>query len=131
MKIESPKISVSKSDKDLFDFLTNVENFEKLMPQNIAKFEMLSEKRFIFALSGMPEITLELKDQTPFSKVVLGAASSKLPAFTLTALISNTGDSTSEAQLVFEGEFNAMMGMMIKGPITNFVNTLAENLKKI
>jgi hypothetical protein len=34
-------------------------------------------------------------------------------------------------QLSFVGEFNAMMAMMIKKPLTTFVDTLTENLKKI
>jgi len=34
-------------------------------------------------------------------------------------------------QLFFEGEFNAMMAMMIKGPISKFIETLAENMGKL
>ena len=30
--------------------------------------------------------------------------------------------------LTFEGEFNPMMAMMIKGPITKFIETLATNI---
>ena len=128
MNIESPKVSVNKSPQELYDFLTNVENFEKLMPENISKFEVLAEGKFLFALKGMPEIIL--KESTPNSKVVLGAASDKLP-FTLIGNIQETGEGKSDAQLVFEGKFNPMMSMMIKGPISKFVNTLAENMSKL
>ena len=54
------------------------------MPENIDKFELINEDRFIFALKGMPEIVLERKEQEANNKLVLGAASDKLP-FTLTA----------------------------------------------
>ncbi|RYG52732.1 MAG: SRPBCC family protein, partial [Chitinophagaceae bacterium] len=30
-----------------------------------------------------------------------------------------------------EGEFNAMMAMMIKGPISKFLETLAANMPKL
>jgi hypothetical protein len=60
----------------------------------------------------------------------LGAASDKL-AFTLKGNIVNKGADSTEVQLVFEGTFNAMMEMMIKTPITNFVNALSENLTKV
>lgn len=130
MNIESPKVSVDKSPQELYDFLTNVENFEKLMPENISKFEVLAEGKFLFALKGMPEIVLKLEESTPTSKVVLGAASDKLP-FTLTGNIQEAGEGKSDAQLVFEGKFNPMMAMMIKGPIGKFVNTLAENMSKL
>ncbi len=130
MHIETPKKNVAKSDKVVFDFLTDIKNFETLMPDNIDKFEVLDEKTFRFALKGMPEIILRLKEQTPNSKVVLGAASDKLP-FTLTGDITSLGENESEVALSFEGEFNAMMAMMIKSPITNFMETLSTNMDRI
>ncbi|MDX1326452.1 MAG: SRPBCC family protein [Arenibacter sp.] len=130
MHLETPKRTVNKSNKEVFDFLNDIKNFETLMPSNISKFEVLNEDRFLFALKGMPEIVLQKKDQTPYSQVVLGAASDKLP-FTLTADIIEVSDAQSEVTLSFEGEFNAMMAMMIKSPITNFMGTLSENLAKL
>ncbi|WP_430424445.1 SRPBCC family protein [Maribacter litoralis] len=130
MFIETPKAQVTKSKEETFNFLNDLSNFRQLMPENIDKFEVLNENRFLFALKGMPEIVLEKKEQTPFDQLVLGAASEKLP-FTLTADISEVGSEQSEVVLSFKGEFNAMMAMMIKSPITNFINTLSTNLGKI
>ena len=130
MFIESPSATVNKNEKEVFEFLTNLENFEQLMPENISKFEVINENRFLFALKGMPEIVLERKEQTEFSQLILGAASEKLP-FNLKADIKSLGESKSEVVLSFSGEFNAMMAMMIKSPITNFMGTLADNLGKI
>ncbi|WJS92937.1 SRPBCC family protein [Flavobacterium johnsoniae] len=130
MNLESPKVTVQKSAQDLFDQLTDVKNFEKLMPDNIAKFEVTGEDAFIFGLKGMPEIKLKMKEKTAPNKIVLGAASDKLP-FTLTSNIDTISDSESAVQLFFEGEFNAMMAMMVKGPISKFIETLANNMKKL
>jgi len=44
MNLESPKVTVDKSAEYLFNALTDVKNFEKLMPDNIAKFEADSER---------------------------------------------------------------------------------------
>jgi len=130
MFIETPKTEVSKSKEDTYNFLSELSNFRHLMPENIDKFEVLNENRFLFALKGMPEIVLEKKELSPFNKLVLGAASDKLP-FTLTADISELENEKSEVTLSFSGDFNAMMAMMIKTPITNFINTLSNNLGKI
>jgi hypothetical protein len=62
--------------------------------------------------------------------VILGAASEKLP-FTLTATILEISENQSEVGLLFDGEFNAMVGMMIKGPISKFLENLAENMEKL
>ncbi|ALM48242.1 orotate phosphoribosyltransferase [Flavobacterium psychrophilum] len=130
MNLDSPKVTVEKPAQYIFEQLIDVKNFEKLMPDNIAKFEVTGEESFIFALKGMPEIKLKLKEKTAPNKVVLGAASDKLP-FTLTGKINSVSDASSEVQLHFEGEFNAMMAMMIKGPITKFIETLAQNMHKL
>jgi ribosome-associated toxin RatA of RatAB toxin-antitoxin module len=130
MNLESPKVTVQKSAQDLFDLLTDVKNFEKLMPDNIAKFEVIGEDAFIFGLKGMPEIKLKMKEKTAPNKIVLGAASDKLP-FTLVSNIDSVSDNESAVQLHFEGEFNAMMAMMIKGPISKFIETLATNMTKL
>ena len=130
MYIETPKKIVGKSSREVYDFLLNVKNFESLMPENISKFEVLGEDKFVFALKGMPEIILKRKEQHPYEKIVFGAASDKLP-FTLTVDIDALSDNESQVTLSFEGEFNAMMAMMVKNPITNFMGTLSGNLDKI
>jgi len=130
MNLESPKVTVDKPAQYIFDQLNDVKNFEKLMPDNISKFEVTGEESFIFALKGMPEIKLKMKDRQAPNKIVLGAASDKLP-FKLTGNINSVSDNSSEIQLQFEGEFNAMMAMMVKGPITKFIETLANNMHKL
>jgi ribosome-associated toxin RatA of RatAB toxin-antitoxin module len=130
MNLESPKVTVEKSAEYIFNALSDVKNFEKLMPENIAKFEVLGDDIFNFGLKGMPEIKLRMKDKTPHSKVVLSAASDKLP-FSLIANIDSVSDASCAVKLDFEGEFNPMMAMMIKGPISKFLETLAANMGKL
>lgn len=130
MHLETPKKTIQKSNEEVFNFLSDLKNFEQLMPDSIDKFEILDEETFLFSLKGMPQIVLKLKEKIPFERIVLGAASEKLP-FTLSADITPLSENSSEVMLNFDGEFNAMMAMMIKNPITNFIGTLSENLSKL
>ena len=75
----------------------------------------------------MPEITLKKKAVEPYEKIVLGAAEGKID-FTLTGYIYALNENSSEVKLEFEGDFNPMMAMMIKKPIKNFIETLANKL---
>ena len=129
MILESPKVSVEKSAQMVFDFLMDVKNFKPLMPENTSKFELMDDETFLFALSGMPEIVLKKKSVESPTNIVLGAAGGKLD-FSLTAIIESISENKSEVQLKFEGNFNAMMGMMIKRPISKFIETLALNIPK-
>jgi ribosome-associated toxin RatA of RatAB toxin-antitoxin module len=130
MNLESPKVTVAQTAQEMFEKLSDVNSFEKLMPDNIAKFEVIGDDAFIFGLKGMPEIKLKMKEKVAPTKVVLGAASDKLP-FTLTANIGVVDDKSCEIKLDFDGDFNPMMAMMIKGPIGKFLDALAANMDKL
>ena len=53
MNLESHKVTVEQSAEYLFNALNDIKNFEKLMPDNIAKFEVLDENAFIFGLKQL------------------------------------------------------------------------------
>jgi len=128
MNLDTPNVTVQKSQEDLYNFLTDFKNFEQIMPENTEKFELV-EEGFLFALKGMPTIKLKLDKKTPNSKVVLGSISEQFP-FTLTANIEEN-ELKSNVNFSFEGKFNAMISMMVKGPLQKFINTLSSNLEKL
>jgi carbon monoxide dehydrogenase subunit G len=127
MNINGNKVTVNKSQKETFEFLSDLKNFEQLMPESIQKFEVDGDS-FIFGLKGMPEIRLVLKEQTEYANIVLGAASSKLD-FELVANIEEIDATSSKVQLDFNGKFNMMMAMMVKKPLNSFIETLTDNLE--
>lgn len=129
MELTSRQVTVNKSAEALCSFLSDVKNYEQLMPENTDKFEVIGDNAFVFALKGMPEIALEVREVMAPNKVILGAMNDKIP-FTLTGNIVDENES-SKATLLFEGDFNAMMAMMIKGPITKFLETLVGNMEKL
>src|SRR5690554_8176411 len=89
MNLESQTVKVDKSQEKVFNFLSEIKNFEKLMPNNINKFEVLGEDKFLFALKKMPEIVLKKKELIAPNKIVLKTANGKID-FSLTNLITKT-----------------------------------------
>lgn len=130
MELESDKVTVNKSQEELFNFMTNVENYEKIMPDNKEKFEVKSQDTFAFALKGMPEIELQIKEKRASEFIVLGSTSEKFD-FSLDVVIEDAGPGKSQAQMFFHGKFNTMMAMMVKGPLKKFIATLAENTSRL
>lgn len=130
MKLSSPEVTLSITAEELFGLLNAPEKYKTLMPDQLSKFEVLDSNRFLFALKGMPEIILVIGEQIPYSKIVLKSDEGKLP-FELVGHIAEEGVSNCRVRLDFEGTFNPMMEMMIKKPINNFLQSLAENLSKL
>ena len=51
MHLESEKNTVNKSQEELFNFLTEVKNYETIMPDSIQKFEVKGEDSFLRELT--------------------------------------------------------------------------------
>ncbi len=130
MHLESQRVITGKNQQEMFDFLTNVENYEQLMPESKEKFEVKAKDRFLFGLKGMPEIQLEIKETREPELIVLGSTSEKFN-FSLNIYIEAKGEKQSEVHMDFDGKFNTMMSMMLKGPLQKFINTLVENAGKL
>ncbi len=128
MELKTDKKTINEEQNGVFEFLEHPANFEELMPSSIEKFELVEEDQFNFQLSGMPEIRLKMTSKSQPDEIVLTSASDKFN-FDLSIHIGKVSESESEVQLFFTGNFNSMMAMMIKNPISKFINKLVENLE--
>lgn len=128
MKLESSIATVAKPIEDVFDQLTQASTYELLMPEE-ASFRVRDEKQFSFKLGGMPVIPLKLERQTPNTQIVMAADGGSVP-FELHANLEAI-DGETKIQLVFEGNINPMMQMMVKKPLTQFLEALIANAGKL
>jgi carbon monoxide dehydrogenase subunit G len=128
MKLESSIATVAKPIEDVFEQLTRASTYEQLMPEE-ASFKIKDEKHFSFKLGSMPVIPLKLERQTPNTQIVMAADGVNVP-FELHANLEAV-DGETKIQLVFEGNINPMMQMMVKKPLTQFLEALIANTGKL
>lgn len=128
MTLESSIALLEKPIEDVFNQLSKASTYERLMPEE-ASFRITDEEHFSFKLGGMPAISLKLARITPMSQIVLAADGGSVP-FELSANFSESSGKT-QVQLVFEGKINPMMQMMVKKPLTQFLESLIGNLPKL
>ena len=128
MTIESSIACVNSPIEEVFEKLTKASTYERLMPEE-ASFKIMDESHFSFKLGSMPVIPLKMERQNPHSQVVLAANGGNVP-FELHANLSTVEDQT-QIQLVFEGDINPMMQMMVKKPLTQFLEALISNVQKL
>ncbi len=129
-RIESEKVLINNSDKTIFYFLSNFNNFEKLMPEQVINW-VSDEDSCSFTIKGMSQLGMRIKQKEPYSKIVI-VADGKVPfQFELICLQNFVGLEQTEAQLVFNADLNPMLKMMAKTPLENFVNLLVKKLKEM
>tara|TARA_B100000470_G_C19699850_1_gene350383 strand:- start:275 stop:670 length:396 start_codon:yes stop_codon:yes gene_type:complete len=130
MKLISKISQINLIDKVLFDRLCLIENYKKIMPENVSKFEIIDEESFVFSIKGMPAIKLKISEKNMPSKIILKSLDSKID-FSLTGFISKSDDQISSFHLEFDGNLNSMLQMMVKNPLQSFINDLSENIKNL
>ena len=127
-RIESQEVALNKSKEEIYNFISNFNNFNQLMPSSVQELKT-TEDTCSFKLNGMPTIHLKIGEKTPFTRVSMIADGGQID-FCLNCNLESDGDNC-KAQLFFEGELNMMMKMMLEKPLTNFLNLLADKLKQI
>lgn len=128
MNLEGRKIIVNKSVSELVNMLAKPEDYKTLMPDSLQSFET-RDNGFKFSLKGMPEIALKVEEVSD-NQIVLKSASSSLD-FALRGAMSPVTDSQTEVQLLFDGNFNPFIKMMVEKPLQNFINSLTDNIEKL
>ena len=128
MNLEGRKIIVNKSSSELAGMLKNPQDYKDLMPESLQNFEA-REDGFKFGLKGMPEIALKIENVSD-KEVVLKSASTSLD-FALTGTMNPVSESQTEVQLLFEGNFNPFIKMMVEKPLQNFINSLTDKIEQL
>jgi hypothetical protein len=130
MKLVSTISEIKINDNLLFEKLCIIENFKKIMPENVSKFEILDSDTFIFSLKGMPAIKLVIGEKKAPSLITLNSSESKI-SFSLKAELKKIDDDNCTFSIEFNGDLNPMIQMMVKTPLQSFINDLSANASSL
>jgi len=130
MKLVSTISKIKINDSLLFEKLCIIENFKKIMPENVSKFEILDSDTFIFSLKGMPAIKLVIVEKKAPSLITLNSSESKI-SFSLKAELKKIDDNNCTFSIEFNGDLNPMIQMMVKTPLQSFINDLSANASSL
>ena len=128
-RLESNIVTVNKSSKEVFGFLSVFNNYKRLMPDQVTDWESTAD-RCSFTIKGMGTLGMKIKERNPDTSVVIEKDGKAPFDFTLSCNIAGK-ENQSDVQLFFDADLNPMMKMMASKPLTNFLNILAEKLKEI
>src|SRR5213083_1967681 len=69
-QLSSDKVSVNKSAKEVFDFLSDFNNFGRLMPEQVTGWKSTADE-CTFTIAGMATLGMKIKEKTPNSSVII------------------------------------------------------------
>ena len=129
-RIESEKQDCDNSAENIFNYLSDFNNFKSLMPPQVTDWNSTSDE-CSFVIKGMATIGMKIQNKVPHSKIEIVSHGKNPFNFALHVHLSETAPGKTTGQLVFEAELNPMLRMMVEKPLTNFFNMLAAKMKDI
>lgn len=129
-RIESDKSVINKTDRAIFNFLSNFNNFQKLMPEQVTNWQS-TEDDCKFTISGMATLGMKISEKNPNDYIKVIRNETGPFDFTLEVYIKKNTEKDSEVQLAFNADLNPMLKMMAVKPLTNFLNILLTKLSEL
>lgn len=128
MKIESKKAQIQASPQEVFSFLMNLQNLIHILPKDQLSDFKASEDECSFKVQGGVIISLVKIGHEDQSKIFLKSGEKSPFPFTLTINMSENQGGTS-GYLLFDGEVNMFLKMMVERPLTNLFNYMSNELE--
>ena len=124
--LKSKTISTDKSVYYMFNYLSELSNFERLMPDNVRSFQIENDCA-ILDIQGIGKLELAVTEALSPKKIVM-LPLNKVPfKFDIQWHIDSTDDG-SKIYAIINADINLMMKMMSKKPLNDFINVQIQKL---
>jgi len=132
MKITGNKLQIGSKKEQVYEFLSNFNNFEKLMPEQVTNWLSDSES-CTFTVQGMTTITLKYSKKEPFSLLEVVPEGKSPISFSMQFQLGDddANENGSTGVVFIDANMNPMIAMVAKRPLENLVNVMGEKLQEI
>lgn len=124
--IETPKLVSPNNIYKLVGFLSDLRHFEQLLPADKVSNWTADENECSFTIKGMSKICLKLKSIEVPGKIVIASNSKNPFDFEFEILLKELDENQTSFQIIFQGEINSFLKMMVEKPLKNFFESLGE-----
>ena len=131
MKLSSKPATINANQKKVFEFLSDFNNFEGLMPEQAANWKSDADT-CSFDIQGMASISLKYARKEPFHTIEVIPEVSPIKFNLLLKLEVNALDEQKTTGVVeIDADLNPMIAMVAKRPLENLVNVMGEKLNEV
>ena len=129
MIIAAQPQEIHAAQKDLFEFLSDFNNYEHLMPEQIVNWSSDNDS-CSFTISGMLSLTLKFREKTPYRQIDIVPDGKSPIRFVLRVILEESAPAPQQttAKVEVDADLNPMMAMVAKKPLENLVEMISEKL---
>ena len=127
---ESRKGTASDSADAVFNFVTDLRNFERFIPGGSVNNWNAVKDSCSFSVSMIGNVSVRIAEQQAFTKVTYCGDALKKEDFTLTIEIGSLSSDRSEIKLHLIADLNPIMKMMAAKPVAQFLEILITEIER-
>ncbi len=129
MTIIESAVEVNKPVAEVYAFLSNMNNHQQLMPENIYNWES-TEDEARFTIQNMAKLAIKISNRIE-NQELTAIPTEKAPfEVELKWTLNDNGNGTT-AKHIISADLNMMMKMLASGPLQKLVDHQTQKLKEI
>ena len=130
MEINKESKEIPYSSEKIYTYIIDINNYEKILKNEIKSFDKISENEFKIKIGSMPGIKLILEKNLTDEYVKLISNDSNFN-FSIIIYVNQISEKSSKVTVKFIGSFSSMIEMMIRKPLENFIESLKNKIEEI
>ena len=123
-------VSIDRPISEVFDFLSDLNNHEQLMPENIYNWSSTKDEAR-FTIQNMAKLALKVSSITKDKEIVVKPSEDAPFELELKWTLNDLGEGKTEAIYTISADLNMMMKIIVSGPLQKLVDHEAAQLKAI
>jgi carbon monoxide dehydrogenase subunit G len=128
VNFKSPEKSLMAPLARVYDFISDLNNFETLMPEQVINWKS-SPEECSFDIKGMAHINLGISEKIPEKLVKISSREGTPIDFVLSCQIEGLENGDTRAFIELDAQLSTMLKLMASGPLQNLVNIMAGKLE--
>jgi len=130
-KVESRTGKISSSETKVYHFLSDFNNFEKLLPADKIKNWESSENNCRFTIKGIGNAGLKIVEKEPYKLIKISGDKLANVEFNFWIQIKQVQENNTRIRLTIKADLNPMMRMVAAKPLQEFVNILVDRIEQL
>jgi carbon monoxide dehydrogenase subunit G len=130
LNFESRTGKLSCTPADVFNFITDIRNFEQFIPTGNINNWQASSDSCSFQVPPIGKASVKLTEKNPFSFVAYSGDALQKNDFKLYVHIAEDERKLAEIRLNLTAELNTFLKMIASGPIGNLLEKLISEMEK-
>ena len=130
-KIESRIGVVKQPAEKIFNYISNFNNFNQLIPEDKVKDFESTDDTCRFKVEGIGQAGLRIIEKEPHKLIKISSDEETTFDLLLWIQIKEVEPGDSRIKITTEVNLNPMMATMVRKPLKNFIDTLIEQAEKI